>query len=707
MTRTYNDRREEITASASQTAFTHGWRIDNAADVTVTHKVNATGVVTTLALTTHYTVDNVGVDGGGTITLVTGAAVNDLIILEDNRQPERAQDYTTSGDLLADTLDGDQDRRVDIMMNHERQLDRSLHLAPIELNAVSLELPVAVAGEAWRWDSAATAIEHFTPISDIGDDAELCFGDDDDFCIVYDSAEDQLEFRNPAGVELFTISDTLITFEGNSVVLSLGIAGSTATIQVSHTNNTNTSNNARLRATVAGASGGDAYMHWDITGGQNYVMGIDNSESDKLVLSRGATLGANNVLEITTTGAALFLGTLGVTGAVILSSTLASGALSVTGAITSTTTITATGIIQGATGSVFGGITLANGSITDSSGAISFGNENLSTTGNMSAAGSILSTGTAMGVTGASVGGTVQLACTNSDGTNTSSDAQFFIQTDSTGGDPYMQWVVLGDQNYVMGIDNSDSDKFVISRGTAIGTTNVLEITSAGAASFTGTLGATGAVTFASTLASGALTVTGAMSCTTTLTVTTTSQLTGDVSIGHAIPDDVLHIFNAGVCAIRVESSGDGNPAGIAFSRERNSGVNIIGAGIYVDSKTADNNPQLVFQVESSVTLGDIGTARMVIGDGAGGDGFVGIGTVVPLTMIHAHNTSSSSGLAVGTFEQDDVDDVFFNLIGTSAAASTASLSSSTAEAAAKFGAFRVQLNTGVHKWVRVYDSAV
>ena len=43
--------------------------------------------------------------------------------------------------------------------------------------------------------------------------------------------------------------------------------------------------------------------------------------------------------------------------------------------------LTSTGTINSATGSTIGNITLANGSITDSSGAISFGNENLTTTG--------------------------------------------------------------------------------------------------------------------------------------------------------------------------------------------------------------------------------------------------------------------------------------------------------------------------------------
>jgi hypothetical protein len=51
-----------------------------------------------------------------------------------------------------------------------------------------------------------------------------------------------------------------------------------------------------------------------------------------------------------------------------------------------------TGTLTAATGSTFGNLTLANGSITDSSNAISFGNENLSTTGTITAA-----TGSALG----------------------------------------------------------------------------------------------------------------------------------------------------------------------------------------------------------------------------------------------------------------------------------------------------------------------
>ena len=46
-----------------------------------------------------------------------------------------------------------------------------------------------------------------------------------------------------------------------------------------------------------------------------------------------------------------------------------------------------TGTLTAGTGSTFGNLTLANGSITDSSGTISFGNENLTTTGTLGATG--------------------------------------------------------------------------------------------------------------------------------------------------------------------------------------------------------------------------------------------------------------------------------------------------------------------------------
>jgi hypothetical protein len=59
--------------------------------------------------------------------------------------------------------------------------------------------------------------------------------------------------------------------------------------------------------------------------------------------------------------------------------------LNVDGTLNVEGTLTSSGTISGGTGSTIGTLTLANGSITDSSGAISFGNETLSTTGTLTA----------------------------------------------------------------------------------------------------------------------------------------------------------------------------------------------------------------------------------------------------------------------------------------------------------------------------------
>ena len=226
------------------------------------------------------------------------------------------------------------------------------------------------------------------------------------------------------------------------------------------------------------------------------------------------------------------------TGNVTITGTLASGALTVTGGITATTTIAATGIVTGATGSIFGNITLANGSITDSSGAISFGNENLSTTGTlasgaltvtggMTATGDIVASGTSGGITGNDAG-VVTLACTNAG----AGAVEVWIQSESN--DARVHWEAnSGTVDYVAGIDTDDSDNWVFSRGTALGTTNVYTITTAGVVTFAGALAITGALTGVTTLAaSGDVTLSAG-----DLTVTA-----GDLGVGIAPLFGRIHV---------------------------------------------------------------------------------------------------------------------------------------------------------------------
>ena len=112
-------------------------------------------------------------------------------------------------------------------------------------------------------------------------------------------------------------------------------------------------------------------LYLDVT---NSRVGIGTSEPTTTLQVNGTTttagLTANGAVNIDGTG------TSNMDNVIIGANTAA--------AITGTTI---TGTLAGATGSTIGNLTLANGSITDSSGAISFGNENLTTTGTLTVSG--------------------------------------------------------------------------------------------------------------------------------------------------------------------------------------------------------------------------------------------------------------------------------------------------------------------------------
>ncbi len=91
---------------------------------------------------------------------------------------------------------------------------------------------------------------------------------------------------------------TGLTTANTALNVEAATAGAIITARVSNTSNT-ASSDARLLALVAGSSGGDAYLEWQVAGIQGYVMGIDNSDSDSLVIAVDGVPGTNNVLRIT------------------------------------------------------------------------------------------------------------------------------------------------------------------------------------------------------------------------------------------------------------------------------------------------------------------------------------------------------------------------------------------------------------------------
>ncbi len=89
---------------------------------------------------------------------------------------------------------------------------------------------------------------------------------------------------------------------------------------------------------------------------------------------------------------------------------------------------------------------------------------------------------TATGTVITAVSGAVaSIAVSNSSNTAGSSSRNFLSVAGSSAGDPYVHFFIAGVNELTVGLDNSDSDKFVWSNGTTLGSSNLMEMTLAGA----------------------------------------------------------------------------------------------------------------------------------------------------------------------------------------------------------------------------------
>jgi hypothetical protein len=113
------------------------------------------------------------------------------------------------------------------------------------------------------------------------------------------------------------LMSTVIQFTVDTNVVRSQVGG-TVTFDVENTDTTNGASHAALLMQTDGASAGDPFVHWNLTSPSvHYSMGIDNSDSDKLVLSNNATLGTSNILTISGT-TTTFAGQVNFSGVVLL-----------------------------------------------------------------------------------------------------------------------------------------------------------------------------------------------------------------------------------------------------------------------------------------------------------------------------------------------------------------------------------------------------
>jgi len=147
--------RTEYIASTAQTAFPFLFKIYFTKDIKV--YLTPVGQVPNdandlLKLGVHYSVSING-DNGGDITLVTGATNGHAVTIKRSLDIDRIIEYQVNGDLLADTLNIDQNYQTYLISDQNTQNDRNLVL-PVSAQSINPELasPIPNAYIGWSPD---------------------------------------------------------------------------------------------------------------------------------------------------------------------------------------------------------------------------------------------------------------------------------------------------------------------------------------------------------------------------------------------------------------------------------------------------------------------------------------------------------------------------------------------------------------------------
>lgn len=103
-------------------------------------------------------------------------------------------------------------------------------------------------------------------------------------------------------------SGTALTLpNGTGLVVGNSNSGATNEINVLNTSNT-ASSQSLIYVSVGGSSAGDPFQRFNITGVQDWVLGVDNSDSDAFVIASSSALGSSNVIRLPVDGIAWKVG---------------------------------------------------------------------------------------------------------------------------------------------------------------------------------------------------------------------------------------------------------------------------------------------------------------------------------------------------------------------------------------------------------------
>ncbi len=164
MTVQNNVARNQYTATAGQTVFTYTFEIADPTSIAVYKRAStaephdATNLLTYL---TDYTLTGVGVETGGTVVLVVGAALNNIITIESNVIVERDSSFTPGGLIKAEDLNDEFDNVTLIEQKIQTIIEKLIPKYPFSAAVLDRDLVLPILGqdEVWRMNLLENKIE--------------------------------------------------------------------------------------------------------------------------------------------------------------------------------------------------------------------------------------------------------------------------------------------------------------------------------------------------------------------------------------------------------------------------------------------------------------------------------------------------------------------------------------------------------------------
>lgn len=136
----------------TQTTFPFTFPISGEGDIVVRERVDATGVITTKTLTTHYTVVKSGsnFDDGGNVEMVTAPASGVTLLVKRSTTQTQGTDLLYGGAHDSEAYEDMVDKNTRMIQEMQAQFDRCLKMPDSDADTLDMELPTSV-DRASKW----------------------------------------------------------------------------------------------------------------------------------------------------------------------------------------------------------------------------------------------------------------------------------------------------------------------------------------------------------------------------------------------------------------------------------------------------------------------------------------------------------------------------------------------------------------------------